>query len=198
MFRTMAVCGAMAIVLVASRTLAGPVVFFGGTGSYYQCIEMPLTWDEARDASAAATYLGRAGRLATITSNQENDFIVDHVIPNHFNGDSYWLGGLQPPGSPEPDGGWRWITDEPFVYTKWRPADDKEPNDALGGEDRIQLFNRIQDGTWVDVWHDNVALTEGYVIEFAPAGSAVPLPAALPAGAMLMALAAAVRQSASR
>src|SRR5439155_8487279 len=115
----------------------------------------------------------------------ENNFIVDHVIPNIADGDSYWLGGFQPPGRAEPAGGWRWITDEPLVYTNWRPLDN-EPNNSFAGEDRIELFNRIQDGTWNDLAHDDSALSEGYVIEYAApnggGGCAIPLPPALPAG----------------
>jgi hypothetical protein len=176
---------------------AGPVVFFAGTDNYYQVVEIKLTWDEARDAAAAQTYLGRTGRLATITSDAENNFVIDHVIPNLSDGDSYWLGGLQPPGSDEPAGGWRWITDEPFVYSKWRPSTDEPNNSFDTGEDRIELFNRIQDGTWNDLWHDDSALSEGYVIEYAATsdggGGTVPLPPALPAGMLLLPLATAAR-----
>jgi hypothetical protein len=173
--------------LITSPAAAVPVLF-AGTGSYYEVVEGPITWDDARDAAATASHLERSGRLATITSQEENDFIVDNVIPNNFDGESFWIGGLQPEGSDEPAGGWQWITGEPFVYTNWRP-EPAEPSD-LGGEDRLELFNRIQDGTWNDLAGSNSGLSEGYVIEFARAGSGIPLPSALPATLLVIPFAA--------
>ena len=30
------------------------------------------------------------------------------------------IGGYQLPGSPEPSGGWAWVTDEAWEFTGWR------------------------------------------------------------------------------
>jgi len=66
-------------------------------------------------------FKGVHGHLATITSSAENAFISTQLGTTQF----AWLGGEQPPGSLEPDGGWQWITGEPWVYTNW---DIGEPN----------------------------------------------------------------------
>jgi hypothetical protein len=91
--------------------------------------------------------------LATITSADENLFIT-----NNFNEDDKWLGGIQPPGSSEPDEGWQWITGEIWSYTNWNVG---EPNNINEGEDRLHYF----DGP---VWNDvnPIHLTNGYIVEF--------------------------------
>jgi hypothetical protein len=91
-----------------------------------------MAWD---DAKTYAESLG--GYLATLTSQSENDFVW-----NAFAQDGYLiatLGGFQPPGTPEPDTGWQWITGEKWEYTNWLP--DK-PDDAWGGQDYL-TFNAI-------------------------------------------------------
>ena len=172
-------CAAIVFWIAPAAVMAGPVRFFAGTGSSYEVVEIKLTWTEARAAAETKVHEGISGRLATITSDAENNFIVDKVLPNISNGDSYWLGGFQPVGSPEPAGGWRWITPEPFTYAKWRTS-PAEPSD-LGNEDRIEIFNRLQDGTWNDLADDNSSLSEGYVVEYARRATGIPLPPALPA-----------------
>ena len=49
-----------------------------------------------------------------------------------------WIGGTQPGGSPEPAGGWSWVTGETFGFNAWYAG---EPNDAGGIENRIQFFD---------------------------------------------------------
>ncbi len=64
------------------------------------------------------SYNGMNGHMATITSPDENNFIV-----TTFRDPSYcWLGGFQPDDVPvgiEPYGGWQWLTGEPWSYTNW-------------------------------------------------------------------------------
>src|SRR5215216_4699575 len=74
------------------------------------------------------------------------------------NGDSWgpWLGGLQPPGSIEPAGGWMWHTGEPFSFLGWNTG---EPNNNAGNEDRIDLFGyRAPLG---DLWNDKAGNVAG-------------------------------------
>ena len=45
-----------------------------------------------------------------------------------------WVGGFQPAGSPEPAGGWQWVTGEPFSYANWlagRPINFNGNNDVI-------------------------------------------------------------------
>ena len=100
------VCGLVA--LAASFGLircaeAGPILN-PDNGHYCEAfaIHGGIIWEEADAAATALSYLGISGHLATATSAAENQFIEDHLNM----GNNFLLGGFQPPGSPEPDGGW--------------------------------------------------------------------------------------------
>ena len=130
----------------------------GGNGHYYEAITLPgLTFSDAETLAES-----QGAYLLTITSQAEQDFISEHVIANGYR---YRIGGFQPEGSPEPDGGWEWITGEPFTYTNWHRG---EPNNdislGLAGEDSLVLWIGNQ-------WNDgpgNYRGYEGYVLEMVP------------------------------
>ncbi len=149
----------------------------------YRVISSPgLTWDQARTAAQA---LGPGWDLATITSQEEQDFIQT-LLPANPRGipgtRDYWIAGEQPSGSQEPGGTWRWATDS-FVfynsgvtaggYANWgtrspgpTTGPDNEPNN-LGNENHVTLDSRYGWG-WNDLNGDN-RTTEGYVAKrFSP------------------------------
>jgi len=132
-----------------------------------------MSWTSAKTQAASMSFLGNPGRLATITSQAENDFVVNN-LPLFVNSsdDSYWLGGFQPTGSPEPAGGWQWITGEPWAYTNWRPG---EPNNFGNIEDSVEMFSSGQNGKWNDLDNSDLAShqSQGFIVEFP-----VPEPAA--------------------
>jgi hypothetical protein len=109
--------------------------------------------------------------LATINSNEENDFITGMlsrlgprpVAPDQWN---FWIGGYQPLGSNEPGGAWRWVTDEPFTYTHWSTV---EPNNYGGSEDSLSIMGIPADtGTtgFLGRWNDRSSdASIGYVVE---------------------------------
>lgn len=82
-----------------------------------------------------AAYLAddAGGYLASVTSKEENAFVFDLVSDqkyfwifpkggpnNHFEiSIGPFLGGYQPEGSAEPDGGWSWLSGEPWSYSNW-------------------------------------------------------------------------------
>lgn len=117
-------------------------VQWSGNGHYYMAVQSTsgFTWQQASDYATA-----RGAYLATCTSAAENTFVFGLVdSPGYWrnagtNSQGPWIGGLQPVGSPEPGGGWRWVTTEPFAFTNWFPG---EPNNGAGGaqEDRISFF----------------------------------------------------------
>jgi hypothetical protein len=135
---------------------------------WYDAVLAPegITW---HGAYAAAKVHG--GYLATVTSAEENQFIFSLVDRDSFwawradpalmNGP--WLGGWQPPGSPEPGGGWEWITREMFDLRNWSPG---EPDDLGEGENALHFGGpapeRVQ--TWDDLDARDHA-TRGYVAE---------------------------------
>ncbi len=141
----------------------------GGNGHYYMAVLVPegITWD---DAFTATTEVG--GYLATITSQEENDFVYSLIIDKYAfwyiddygNSEGPWLGGHQPPCSPEPWCGWRWVTEEPFNYTNWGPY---SPNNWGGDESRLCFFGyRTDEGgpQWNYVHNSSHLL--GYIVEF--------------------------------
>jgi VCBS repeat-containing protein len=104
----------------------------GGNGHAYVLLNETLTWEQARDRAASLIYKGAAGHLVTITSLAELEWLYQQ-----FGGTDAWLGAYQDPTSPnysEPNGGWQWVTGEPWGFTNWISG---EPND-VGGENYVQ------------------------------------------------------------
>ncbi len=160
------------------RFEAGPIIPWSraahGNGHYYQAVAAPagVNW-----ADAQAWALAHGGYLATITSAAENDFVFQLITDLRFWGrdpwgnlQGPWLGGFQPEGSPEPDGGWQWLNhDGAFAYTNWMPPD--QPDNKTPDENRVEFF------THTAYWNDapgEWTYPHGFVVEYsdAPAASA--------------------------
>lgn len=158
----------------------------GGNGHTYRVVARTslVSWDEA-DAEAKAA----GGYLATITSAAENNFVFSLVDDPAYwtqtiNGHGPWIGGFQAIGSPEPAGGWSWVTQpgalgaEPLAFTNWEAG---EPNDMRAtvnnvtyNQDRIAFFHSGMGraATWSDEYNETGSplnqWTKSYVIEFGP------------------------------
>jgi len=137
----------------------------GGNGHYYKAVAVTngVTWTEADKIARA-----EGGYLATITSGEESAFVLKVVsYPQFFsaaNGTGLALGGFQQDGAKEPDGGWCWVTGEPWNYSRWVPG---QPDNYGGQEDRLSYFSgisRTPAATWNDV-NRNLKELAGYVIE---------------------------------
>ena len=93
------------------------------------------------DANISVGSLGTGWYLATITSQEENNFVSDLIAPlGHV-----WLGGYQPPNESNPSSNWTWVTGETFSYTNWDLP--YEPNDWLVLE---QYLAMLPGGKWND------------------------------------------------
>jgi PEP-CTERM motif-containing protein len=154
---------------------AAPVQWTAGNGHWYEALPGTTTWDAAFAAAAARIHMGMPGHLATITSAGENLFI-SALSPNPgFAAGPFILGGFQDPGATTFDGGWNWVTAEPFDYTNWNPFGVQEPNDGddgseavgTGDEDKLHFrgdFFVNADGL---TWNDYPGgITGGYVVEY--------------------------------
>jgi hypothetical protein len=131
-----------------------PWVHPDGSIHYYDAISTPagLNWDFAWDSAP-----GHGGYLATITSQAENDFIfnlVDSSVywyerPGTSRLAGPWLGGTQDLGSPEPDSGWHWVTDETMDFVNWSPG---QPDDQGGNENALHFgeSTMVRVPTWND------------------------------------------------
>ena len=171
--------GVAALVFTITTGRAAPILF-AGTQSYYDLVPNNISWTAAQTAAGQLTYLGRPGRLVTITSQPENDFLRDS-----FSTTGAWIGGFQPLGSPEPAGGFQWITNEPFIFTSWGSG---EPNNNSGDPNNPnERFIAIDDnGNWNDVNSDRNA---PYIVEYV-----VPEPSSAALLASVGAIAAARRR----
>lgn len=96
----------------------------GGNGHWYAIIAEELTYDEANSAAQSTLREGLFGHLATITSQEENDFIFQITLGTNPPSPNYQfrLGGFYTSGD------WIWISEEDFNYTNWAPG---EPNNDL-------------------------------------------------------------------
>jgi hypothetical protein len=88
----------------------------GGNNHWYAILPVLLSWPEADSAARTLENEGMTGYLATVTSRDENYFILcrimaDIISPSFIN--QFWLGGYYLKGS------WRWVTSEEFSYTNW-------------------------------------------------------------------------------
>lgn len=164
------VAGAQAGVIVPFST----PVYNPATQSYYAFVTAQLggiTWDSAFAESSGLSFLGRDAHLVAITSAAENQFLIDNLTQAVI--DMYWIGGFQAPGSPEPAGGWGWVTGEAFVYNNWEPV-NPEPNNGDGqGEDKLAFWRvNYEDpyipGQVIGWWNDEPDWFPGlgYVVEF--------------------------------
>ncbi|GAM11162.1 PEP-CTERM motif protein [Geobacter sp. OR-1] len=176
--------------LVASLFLAGMVgtsfatptqwtTSAGGNGHWYDVVISSLSWTDARDAAVAAAANPASpddfSHLATITSAGEQGFVASLVAPYTTPGDGgFKLGGFQPSGSPEPGGGWQWVTGEAWSFTSWGSG---EPNNVNGGEGYLYMDERYG-WKWNDyVVGDAYYNPKGYIVEYETAP--VPEPSTL-------------------
>lgn len=133
-------------------------------GHAYEVVtENQGTWRAARAAAAA-----RGGHLATIGSVEENVFVWSLCMLKGEDvakpvGRGPYIGGFHPPDAVEPDGGWTWITGEPFAFTAWA---DREPNEGNQNqeEDAVAFY---LGPNWADV-SEVESMGSAYVVEYEP------------------------------
>ncbi len=165
MLRTISIHGTVVWLFFGAclvTTAAGAPLYYAGTGHYYERVDGPaaIDWDAAKAAAEGRSHLGQGGYLATITSAHENGFIVANLLSGP--GD-IWIGGYQPENSPEPAGGWQWVTGEPWVWTNWHSG--SEPNNSNGLENVITM-KVLYGGRWNDAPHTTTY--DSYMVEYTP------------------------------
>ncbi|MCU0378304.1 MAG: hypothetical protein MUC78_08590, partial [Bacteroidales bacterium] len=137
------------------------------TGHYYRYISNPsIYWNTAWIESDRAHLFGMKGYLVTITSQNENDFLISQLTG------SAWIGASD---YTFPEGDWTWVTGpetgtmfwqggSAILYENW---DDGEPNNVgTGGEDYGHLLGN---GQWNDLpvqGGSGEYAAQGYYIEF--------------------------------
>jgi hypothetical protein len=129
-------------------------VVFAKNGHQYEVIDVSMTWEKAREECEK-----RGGYLATITSVEEQIFILDFLL-KQVKKDFYWLGGYREGKD------WKWVTGEDFNFKNWLPA---QP-DGQNGANKIDIArirpswsNKGKPGQWDDVPN---SLKIGYICEW--------------------------------
>ena len=123
-------------------------------GHWYQLVYRPgrISWDSAKTEAETMSHQGGPGSLVTLTSQAENDWVWHNAAPpaeSHaiLSADVH-IGAYQPPGSPEPAGGWTWVTGEAWSFTNWWVG---EPNNGNGGTEHCAAMLPHADGKWNDI-----------------------------------------------
>ncbi len=161
------ICFVLVSLLVgtAAGTVSCAPVVNPQNGHLYEAVVVSggLPWDRAQALASAV-----GGHLATISSQEENDFVYALVLARQadWQGAGPWLGGYQLPDGEEPAGGWVWVTGEPWGFVNWHPGTPErpavEPNN-LGDEDHLCMFHD-SNGTWNDAGLNSGQ--RGYVVEY--------------------------------
>ncbi len=133
-------------------------VYYSETGNYYDVVRGSISWETAKIQAESLSYLGFAGHLATITSQAENNFILNN-IGGGVNIIAAWLGGTDK----IEEGVWEWVTGESWEYENWAVT---EPNNGPGGSEMYLMFSAHMPE--IGYWNDENAPYDdaGYVIEY--------------------------------
>jgi len=130
-----------------------------GNGHWYDAIGFNQNWHRARRNASTRIHLDLPGHLATLTSQAEQDFVWQS-----FYRCNYWLGGFQARWARTVDTGWKWITGEPWSFTKWEA---NKPDDCCGTggiEDGEENFLLLTCEWWDDRYETYVATR--YIVEY--------------------------------
>lgn len=137
-----------------------------------------MTWVDAKAAANGLTYLGVEGHLVTITSLEEGLFVFETFGPLI----QAWTGLFQASDGVEPgldsqgaQGGWQWITGEPFyrsatntaadvIFSNWAEG---EPNNGAG-EGCVHFNSGVtaKGATWNDLDCGGSNGVMAFLIEF--------------------------------
>jgi hypothetical protein len=171
---------ALALVAVSSVATAGPNAVPAPNGRYYEVFAASgINWDDANAAANATTHLGVQGHLATITSEDENNFVTSLFLPlppPTGTRTQLWVGGRQDPSpcTPEPGCNWKWVfINEPYPgsgvsttpYANWAAGQADNSNNS-------KHMAIAPSGSWDDTKPSQI---RGYVVEY---GDSLPAVAA--------------------
>ncbi len=145
-----------------TATAGAPAEF---AGHRYQFVPDPAArWSEAK---AKAEAMG--GHLATITSQEENDWIARTFIQALPVDRGVWIGGMRGKG-----GLWHWVTGEPFQFQNWLPVEN-----VVGEPAPLFMHFRQRGLGWVDTPYDGIVgqnkdrdFRAGYLVEWDDAQTA--------------------------
>lgn len=123
-------------------------------GHIYARFDMNLSW------SLANTFCQTAGgHLATVTSEREKAVIEKLLEDAPYS--EYWLGATDA----DWEGGWQWVTGEPFEWTDWDRGQPDNSSYAEEGENYLEM-GRGFGNHWND--NDGENTDGGFILEIEP------------------------------
>lgn len=137
------------------------------TGHSYQLfLQNGISWESSKVLATLITFDNSIGHLATLTSKEENDWVVNALGAVAIR--NVALGGYQLPNQSTTSAGWQWITGEEWSFTNWNAY--PEPNDGgswveTNNENALVTAGISADGTWNDSSLSSGVLW-GYVVEY--------------------------------
>lgn len=171
----------VAAVLGLAASSSATLIVDTNSGHAYEIIRGDFTWDAANLAAPTLSYSGYGtGHLATLTSDEEVQFLFDNLVGTAAFKNLH-IGGYQATDSATKSSGWAWVTGEVWDFTNWV---DGEPNDRglameLNQENYLQLDYEGR-GSRVG-WNDiSATWVGGYLVEFSPNEQRMDLPAQTP------------------
>ncbi len=102
-----------------------------------------VIWDDTiKDWKSAVQYCrDQNGYLATITTQEENDFLYSYITQEGYSNAYFGL------SNEESEGTWIWENGEEVTYTNWHSG---EPNTDSSSENYAMFYYQYSDGTWND------------------------------------------------
>lgn len=135
----------------------------GGNDHWYGVYAQQLSYAQCDSAAQANTQDGHAGYLATITSQAENTFVVEHVFPGlgTVPNNRLFLGAVISCGE------FSWATGEPVTFINWQPSDYSRISGSI-------LMLTDSDPSIVGTWRDASGITAYALVEFGDPASTAP------------------------
>lgn len=146
----------------------GSAIPYSGNGHYYEAayFSTAKTWAQAKAFAESQTLYGMQGYLATITSAEENAFILSKLPADG------WIGA----SDEAVEGTWRWVTGpengQLLSYTNWNSG---EPNNSGNIEDAGQFYvTSANPGKWNDLPANSTTLSYAIIEYGGMAGDGTP------------------------